>query len=103
MLDLRGSLKLVSYTTAGNPFYRLEYAMRDTMRVLPEIYRDPSACLEKSGGSGSSLGRDWPLEKRVAGCYDFVPKRAGGGTVDATVRGAVARKGVRVQVPPRAQ
>ena len=48
MLDLRGSLKLVSYTTAGNPFYRLEYAMRDTMRILPEIYRDPSApCLER--------------------------------------------------------
>jgi hypothetical protein len=47
-LDLGGSLKMISYTTAGNPFYRLEYAMRDTMRILPQVYRDPTApCLER--------------------------------------------------------
>lgn len=48
LLHVRGSLKLVCFTTSGNPFYRLEYAMRETMKLLPNFYDDSDVpCLER--------------------------------------------------------
>jgi hypothetical protein len=46
--NVEGSLTLDSYTSAGNPFYRLTYAMRETKTILSLIYADPDApCLRR--------------------------------------------------------
>ena len=48
LLGIRGVVKFISYTSAGNPYYRTEYAMRETTIALRSIYRDPKApCLQR--------------------------------------------------------
>jgi hypothetical protein len=64
--NIPGRVQFVCFTTAGNPFYRLEYAMGNTKKLLPMIYQnDEAPCLGRKRAIWDSfLVRDAAGETR---------------------------------------